>query len=185
MPRLLALLSLFSLTGCWIGGPFYTASDARLVIPAGNYAMTRNALPGEMPEPASGRVEQNADGTTRILDFSGSSPRELMTVGFTPLAGGNRYVAWITRFDSQDMTRDGAAYAVLTPAENGSFRLAFPGCGSPMESVALQLGATSDYGEDGVKRCRFSDREGLEQALRNFADDVPEESLVVTLTPRG
>lgn len=172
--RGLILLALLLLAGCWAGPPFYAASDAVTALAPGMYAMI-SPSDGES-DIERVRVSIRPDGMTLIQ----AEEERPSVVGFVPLAGrGRRYVGWAEN-DEPAAAEEEHAYWLLE-ARRGEFLLHMPLCKEEAARIATAAGAEiSDEPKSPV--CRFSDRRGLERALRRLR---PADEDAVRLIPLG
>lgn len=187
MRILFVAIAALTLSGCWTGGPFFQASDAVTAIPAGDYVVSRTALPGEPTQEGPGRIEVRADGMTTFTDTEARQDGDpVLVMGFAPLEGADgRFVVWIVHWDNRDLSGDRSAYGLLTRDAGGSFRLQIPGCTGPMEAQARAAGASVSRNTDGAVACRFPDRASLVGAVSAFATSPAPDVMTLTFRPRG
>jgi hypothetical protein len=172
MRTILAALAALLLSGCWLGDSFYTASDARPAIPAGNY---RGVNSNGDPAPAIA-VAILPDGMTRIARGPDQPP---MVVGFAPLDdSGRNFVTWAAETSIPGRTGNGSLYGLLQRADNGDFLYHVPVC-EDSEAAARAAGAAVEAPADGPKTCRFPDRARLENALRQLRPDPADDSKII------
>jgi hypothetical protein len=148
--RLIALLAL-SLSACWGGATFYTASDARPALPAGTY----RAVPSDGKPAETVRVSIRADGMTSI---AGKDDGDL--VGFASL-GGSDFAMW---YPDPDDSKS-AVYGLFR-AEGGHYRLTVPFC-ERTTAIATAAGATV-VKDPKMTTCAFQTRAQLEDGLRHL-----------------
>ena len=152
MRRLILLLLALSLSGCWEGDNFYTASDSRPALPPGDY----RAVPSDKPAEAQLiRVSTRDDGMTSITDRDGDH-----IMGFAPL-GGSYFATWYR----EDESGKGAVYALLQ-SERGHYRLFIPIC-DKTRAIAAAAGAQI-VTDPKVTTCAFKTRAQLEDGLRRL-----------------
>ncbi len=172
--RGLIFLAMLLLGGCWTGPSFYTASDAVTALPPGIYTMI-SPSDGES-DIEKVRVSIRTDGMTLIQ----AEEERPSVVGLAPLGGrGRRYVGWGENDDPATAEEEHAYW--LLEARRGEFLLHIPLCKGEAARVATAAGAdVSDEPKSPV--CRFSDRRGLERALRRLR---PSDEDAVRLIPLG
>jgi hypothetical protein len=160
------LLSLF-LAACWVGKPFYAASEIRAPIPPGEYrsiALGRDS--GKEEERV--QVSTEADGLTRIATRDENEKASVM--GFAPLdAGGAWFVGWMLSGDDTRNPGDDVAYFLLE-LEGGEFRFLMPNCDENRD-IAMAAGASVEPDKKAAL-CRFADRSALEAAMRAAKDKL-------------
>ncbi|HVQ09805.1 MAG TPA: hypothetical protein VMS43_15355 [Allosphingosinicella sp.] len=173
MRTLVAALAALLLSGCWLGDSFYTAADARPAIPAGSY---RGVHSNGDSAPAPFAVTILPDGMTRIAGIPGQAPA---TIGFAPLDdSGRNFVVWTAEATIPGRTGNGSLYGLLQRADNGDFIYYVPNC-EDTDAAARAAGAAVEAPTDGPKLCRFHDRAGLENALRQLRPDPADPSKMI------
>ncbi|MBV8685464.1 MAG: hypothetical protein JOZ90_03950 [Alphaproteobacteria bacterium] len=160
--RILAgLLPALLLAGCWMGPPFYAASESRPVIAPGLYELRGRDAPEAM------RVSLQGDGLTLFEDVSGKE--RPAPVGIVPLPRArDRFVMWWSGPEGADgsAAEHNAHYAVAI-AEGRSWRIVMPLCEARQRDLAVAAGAVVAP-DPKVTICVFPTRASLEAALRRL-----------------
>jgi hypothetical protein len=168
--RLLVLTALvLSLSGCWSGNSFYTASESVAAIPAGKYEVYDIRGPrSKNDEDSYGeriKISYNADGTANVEGAEGgdSSNSILVKLGDQP----DLYVVQANL--GAPLPKIGSSlYALVHVVPNG-YQIAVPRCDQKRAAIwdrAIVSGLLV-----GKPFCKFSNRAGLETALLDYAKD--------------
>jgi hypothetical protein len=151
--RLLLLVALSLLTGCWAGDGLYSSGDASQPIPAGIYRSTSDE------RTRVERVALLANGLTEIGDGDGKG-----LYGFVPLDKENRrFVTWFRKDEETPQDRV-QLYMLLERRSPDEFIIYLPECKGELAEIARKAGATIETGT--TETCHFLTRASLESAMR-------------------
>ena len=159
----------FALSGCWSGTNFYALSEGVAAIPAGEYeaiyTYDNQAAEDESPFGRKLTVKYAKDGHAEVANFEGdvSSNSTLIKLGSEP----GLYVVQAEL--GAPIPKIGSAVYGLVELLPAGYRVAIPKCDQrrlEQWDRAIVSGLLV-----GKPFCRFSNREGFEQAMLQYAKD--------------
>ena len=163
--RALVFAAALSLSGCWEGPLFYSASDVVRPLEPGQYELSA-------PDEAPSRVPVTiaADGMTRIDDDR---------MGFVPAdPDAGTFIMWGEPETPEEQAH--VQYLVLQRRSEREYRLFIPQCEGEERQIALAAGGQL-VEEGNTPMCRFRTREALEQAVRNLRLDTMTSATMVRI----
>ena len=171
--RLAVVLLPLLLNACWLGKPFYAASELSAPISPGHYEMHDPDSTGRRQLSVSVRY----DGYTSFKEAS----RDEYFIGFAPLPGVNgRFVALV----ELDKESDGKLlWYGLFEKRGSEYLLTLPMC-EETRSLAESVGAKFQA-DPKVPICYFPDRSSLEAGLKRVATEGRAKPVRIVPTARG
>ena len=160
MRRLLIACLALALSGCWAGLSLFHPSDAVRAIPPGAYMASAAGEPQRVY-----RVSALPNGMTQF----DSNDEKRQVYGFAPLDPGSFVGWWEIELDPvgrPTADAENQMYALMVRRADGRFAIYLPSCEDEDASLARKHGAV--VGTGASPTCRFSDRAGLENALRRL-----------------
>lgn len=161
----LSIGGLLSLTACWLGDPWFAASEAVAVLPDGSYRLAERSAP-----PGTGdriRVRRQADHSLLIDDAK--TPWRAIIV---PLEA-RKSTRFLVQLQKQDTRRPGHTLFVLLDTAGGRYRVAVLGCEGAAQAAAKRSGGFVTRDPQSAPTCVFHDRKTLLTQMRVAADQEP------------